>query len=558
MTLSPDVDMDASYSFFIPDKEQRPQYTYPESLYSKLAEVEVCQKYIENIYSRIFPMLVNKLNSLHGVNHSDAYWSQIISLWLYSAIAITYDRWRSVDSLALKSGSNYFSHEAIQEPVFFTFQDFQEKMARNDCNKYLFFQILESRGFEPISLPSVQQRMDSLKKKVTKRYFTNLKIFCYSMYNFMAKKLFQNYWFFDTYVEFSALFRFSLFKLGCGYVHSHEFRNLDRFGHETPHKESELEFEKQNEFEVFLATNIFKMMPLSYGPNFLIFKKAARRIGFPKHGVFTASLHLWSDMFNIWAAEFSLLGDKKLYLMQHGGGIPKVANMFLVQEKHSHRFLVWHKAILPRHHRIPMQKRENLNGVPGLREHLTLVLFNGLKCPVRCQCAPTGIGMLSEISQKRLFLKSLDRSIFDQVVVRAPKAREETFDLECEFSDIIELAKFDRRESFGDSLKVSKVVICGYPQTCFTEAILSETPTILLIQRDMWQFADWVFPVVKLLEEAKILFNDSILASNHVAEIWSDPVYWWESRIVREAVDAYRSYCANDSGLDCSFFEEFI
>ena len=55
-------------------------------------------QYLDELYERYLRLLSEKLNSLHGENHSLRYWRLILSPWLYYFLQVTYDRYLSIRS----------------------------------------------------------------------------------------------------------------------------------------------------------------------------------------------------------------------------------------------------------------------------------------------------------------------------------------------------------------------------------------------------------------------------------------------------------------------------
>ena len=57
------------------------------------------------------------------------------------------------------------------------------------------------------------------------------------------------------------------------------------------------------------------------------------------------------------------------------------------------------------------------------------------------------------------------------------------------------------------------MVIVTYPQTAFSEAMYSNTPTILIIKKDNWQFSQAALRIFNILKENKIAFENFNVAS---------------------------------------------
>ena len=75
----------------------------------------------------------------------------------------------------------------------------------------------------------------------------------------------------------------------------------------------------------------------------------------------------------------------------------------------------------------------------------------------------------------------------------------------------------------------SRVIICSYPETTFSEAMATDIPTILVYSEQLYELNDVAMPLFKMLKTAKIIFNSASEASSHINSIWADPGAWWES-----------------------------
>ena len=81
----------------------------------------------------------------------------------------------------------------------------------------------------------------------------------------------------------------------------------------------------------------------------------------------------------------------------------------------------------------------------------------------------------------------------------------------------------------------SKLIIVTYPQTAFSEAMYSNTPTILIIKKDHWQFSESALHIFNILKENKIAFENFNDAKNHINEYWNEMDVWWKRKNVQFA-----------------------
>ena len=84
----------------------------------------------------------------------------------------------------------------------------------------------------------------------------------------------------------------------------------------------------------------------------------------------------------------------------------------------------------------------------------------------------------------------------------------------------------------------SKLNILTYPETAFCESLLS-SPTILLYEKEIWEFKKQFKGIYKELLRNKILFHDPKKAAKHLNEISSDINKWWNSKTIKTSVNKF-------------------
>jgi putative transferase (TIGR04331 family) len=81
----------------------------------------------------------------------------------------------------------------------------------------------------------------------------------------------------------------------------------------------------------------------------------------------------------------------------------------------------------------------------------------------------------------------------------------------------------------------SRICICSYPQTTFTECMLSGKPTILLFEKDLSIVHEGGAHIMAKLVSTNIVFYEAAEAANFVTQIWDEPQKWWALSQVQNA-----------------------
>jgi putative transferase (TIGR04331 family) len=89
-------------------------------------------------------------------------------------------------------------------------------------------------------------------------------------------------------------------------------------------------------------------------------------------------------------------------------------------------------------------------------------------------------------------------------------------------------------DSYGKALHQSRLVVCTYPQTAFSEAAASG-PTILLFDPNLWEVHHDFSDLLHMLSEAGIAHYDPVVAAKFVDGCWPQVENWWHSEKVAKA-----------------------
>jgi putative transferase (TIGR04331 family) len=105
-----------------------------------------------------------------------------------------------------------------------------------------------------------------------------------------------------------------------------------------------------------------------------------------------------------------------------------------------------------------------------------------------------------------------------------------------------------RVSSIQHAFRMSRLVVCTYPETTFAEAMVSGRPTIMLYPDALYERNPVAFPLLERLRTAKIVFHDSARAAAHINAIWGDPDRWWNSPAIVTVRDEFRRQAARLDG----------
>ncbi len=219
---------------------------------------------------------------------------------------------------------------------------------------------------------------------------------------------------------------------------------------------------------------------------------------------------------------------KKLVVSQHGGAIKSEMTVFLHQEKISDKMIVWHQPLEDNHVQLSPIKLISAGIKRKSKKDLTLVAFEAALYPYRAQSGPKGPHIMEDYVQKLDFIKELAPEVTPHLSIRARSNGRGWFQSKNRFADDLGIHKCSpSSRTLQEAFARSRLIVCTYPQTTFSEAMHSGIPTILLYDERLWQLDTAFGELVSELKKKRVVFSDPVLAADHVNEIWEDPDAWW-------------------------------
>ena len=129
------------------------------------------------------------------------------------------------------------------------------------------------------------------------------------------------------------------------------------------------------------------------------------------------------------------------------------------------------------------------------------------------------------------FCKNLNDEVLMSLKIR-PYDSGSDWNTESRYKSYFENTIISKKESFKSFCRNSKIIVCSYPQTTFSEAMASGVPTILIYDPNYNENHKEAQDLVNKLKEAKIIFNDPKKAAEHVNFYWNKLDDWWLNKEV--------------------------
>lgn len=490
--------------------------------------------YLMVLFERVLNGLVCRLNDYHGVNRTSRYWRIILGPWLLHYLSIVWDRWENL-RIACEINDHYSTialkvrklslvpgdHNEFQRYIFHDLWNHEliKSIINWEYSQQIRVCINQFTGTYPseeyLSLPPAQgnslrdrivQVVDSIADKIQKEY----KVVCVSGS-------------FDTI----SLIRLAVRLKQLPRKHCDFFEAVSIPKPSNQRSEIAIDIRAENSFERFLENHIIHQIPITYLEGYRELLNQVDKIRSVPKVIFTTNEHLTNDLFNAWSADQVDQG-KKLVVSQHGGAIKSEMTVFLHQEKISDKMTVWHKALEDNHVQLSPIKLISAKIDRKSKTDLTLVAFEAALYPYRAQSGPKGPDIMKDYAQKLDFIDKLSPEVKASLSIRARSNGPGWFQSKNRFENDVGIhTSSPSSRTLRDAFSRSRLIVCTYPQTTFSEAMHSGIPTVLLYPETLWQLDNAFGDLVRELRKTRVVFSDPIEAADHVNEIWKDADEWW-------------------------------
>ena len=489
--------------------------------------------YLNLVYEEALLKITTELNSYHGTSDSADYWRIILGPWLIIYIHSLFDKWEMLRK-AFDYGEKYFT--VLETENINTSKDynaFMDSIDSDSWNYSIYCRIIKSiysLNVEMIEIPTHPLVIINNNFSIT----NSVKIFCKITLELIMKFLSsknKKVFIHLNKLSLSRLIKLniSLFQIPQFYYKEFSFipkkTNLDKH-----FRERKIKVKKKNDFEFFLYNNILRDIPISYLENFHQIKKFISAKKLNPLLIFTDIGHFDNDVFKVWLAN-QKKNKKKIYAVCHGGSIPFLFNTI---EKHeeviSEKNITFFKPLNKKHFQLPPYFIKGGVSKNSKGKYCSLIGFEHNRHTFKAASMPISNKTMDIFNLSIKFCKSLNKEVFDSLRIRPYPV--DSWNTSERYRDILKDSKIDTNKNLNSCFKSSKLIICTYPQTTFSEAMASGKPTILVYEPKYNENHNEAKELLDKLKGAKIIFNDPIKAANHVNLHWHKIDEWWSSKEV--------------------------
>jgi putative transferase (TIGR04331 family) len=519
----------------------------------KLATDEAALKLLKE---KLLVVLAMQLNKLHSIDKSIEYWRVVLSPWLVSYVAVIWDRWENI-RITLDKNSNLntyaLSGEFMPNPPK-DYSSYIEMILTDRWNHYLFLDIIGKLGDGRVSI--IRNTCDSPfdrdnKEIIFPKYLNGLKWLLIKLIDRLSVVFSRrnSFLFINPYFPVKKQLEL-LVRLGdVPTLNISLFNDAAAETHKADlpwRKKLSLGLSSDNDFEDFIASRIFLDMPSAYLEDFFRIRRKALSLKIQPKVIATANAHWSNELFKVWIAE-QRGSNKKLVIMEHGGAIPPKFDSMDFEDAIADIRTSWCRPFLNKHVQLPSNKLlGSLVASQDKAKFCTLIGFENPRYLYRATAGQLAGQYLVGFEKNCALYELLNSEV--KLNFKIKPYQEMGWSLSSRYRDRLNKNVIHENPNLKIVIRESKLLICTYPNTTFSEAMYSGRPTLLYYPMQLWETKSEFDELLFALREANILFEDPHKIASHINQIWFDPDKWWISERVQKAKDLFFNCCLKRSG----------
>jgi putative transferase (TIGR04331 family) len=500
--------------------------------------------YGRQVFAKYLSALAVRLNSIHGVDHSERYWRTVVGWWLTYFVDILLDRYQSVCE-ARDSGKVTNTWVEDPEPGAWTprdFTEFQLWFTLDQYNHQLYGDLIRLDGRIPFEVVTVGPHgvlPRPAQAESSARWKRALKALLWK-YTRAIPPRWNQVVFVESHLSQRDLLRLQ-WQLGQWPSPSGRLTEPIAFPCDDS-KRAALELScGRTPFERALDRLIPKHIPRVYVEGYHETRERALSM-FPRRPrvIFTANAYSSNEAFKLWAAEKAEQGAR-LAIWQHGGvyGTARWSS----NEEHelavSDRFYSWGWTPDGDTRTVPVC----LGRLNELKHTLTRnstgpILWVALSAPryaYLLYSSPTGPQMLDYLAEQRRFLDALSPDVRRILLLRLYMHDYGWHEAGRWAEWAPDLKTSQGEATMYEQLGRSRLMIATYNSTTYLETFAADFPTILFWNPRHWELRPQAEPFFDRLREVGIHHDTPESAAAKVCEVWRNPDLWWQSAPVQAA-----------------------
>jgi putative transferase (TIGR04331 family) len=535
--------------------------------------------YLEDLHGRILVALSHELNELHAIQRDRRYWQTLLDPWLFDYLATMFDRWESI-SQVFRAHPQVTTYELVPDSVMRAprdWPDFNDLATGDAWNHRVYLDILqrcyeshcdirrESCGeLRPVGVSGVRAPAAPQQPALARAIRTIIRGIWLRAEELLCDR--NAVFFYNTFMPRKPFIGLNL-RLGqwprfrsCFVLADEPAAQAAAAARDDRRGALCKGVPPRSQFEEWLMARLGSDVPISCVETFDALRRHGDRVRARCKVIFTSNAHFTEAPFKVWCAE-KVHDGCMLVVSEHGGSFPPLDELFDFEEKISDARATWFRPYDPRHVQLPATK---LIGSIRRTDRARRVPSTGLCSAIapdypryayRAHYYPIA-GQVETVHRMIIDLRDrLGPAAAKAFRVKPYPALDAYRDTLRWLERTIGTDNVITGRSLGEVFSVSRIVVCMYPETTFSEAMAFGVPVVLLYPAELYERHPITQPLLEVLKQARIVFHDAGEAAAHIDSIWDDPHAWWQ----REDVVAARKRFQREAlGYDGAWLDPWL
>lgn len=502
--------------------------------------------YLQDLHSRLLNSIARSFNLIHGKGFDSRYWQILLDPWLLSYVGVMYDRWETLRNIFDQKHiyKVRFISESDTSTRVFDYNEHIDLIETDIWNQLVYQDIIKKNYNDQVVIEYGNNYLNEKKIQPTSNASPFYKIVPKLLHLFdkILSLLFNKYHvvFIDSNFDrlSLALINLSLRQIPRSFISEFSKKNILKMAKMSQYNYSfrenlNFQFECYSDFEKYLISRLHHDIPTMFIESYNTLYTNIDKIKLKTKSIMTSSAHWNNVLAKFWIAKCST-ANVKIVISEHGGSIPAYKELFDFEENISDFKCTWFLPYHEKHCQLPATKLIRIARSKFIHgDHLTVIGGEVPRWVHRCHFYPMSSQCLVLVDMVIKLYNALPEKVKSRFRIKPyTNVGWNTHEI---FLNNFDKCKILSDMSINSAFQNSKIILCTYPETTFSEAMSTNLPTILLFPNFYYERNDVALGIIKILLESKIIFYDSISAANHIKLIWDDPLSWWDSRNVLDA-----------------------
>ena len=514
-------------------------------------------KLAHKISIKIIKFLYKKLSKESNLKFSKEEYELIFYQFINAFTYMVIDRKFMIDEFFLnKKIKKLIANEIYQTKDEFICNssiEFLNLIQKDEFNNFLVLEILKENENFNIEIKKNNVRKN-IKKSVNKNFFSKLNdlIQTYlSKFSFNFNKIVFESIYYPRLKFLKDCLRFRIFPYKVSKLFFLNF-NSELDVKKRKKLKNYLNLTKFSKFEKLVGNLLFDIIPKNYLENF---DQIISHLHYysNKKKIITSISFYYNEIFRMFLV-FAKRNKTKIIQCDHGGGLSfKNVPMPYIQKKIFDNFAVWgkhaHGKGLPYKKKIfinPTLPSLDINLSKSNKNYLSILFYESRKFIIEYDALQSFENQNKSLNDLILISKKLPKKISKKIVFRSLR----NYGLESQnrfYENFLNSKKnrknFEISKSFEKILKHSKLIVCNFPSTSFSEALSFNIPTLLFCNEKEILLDKRSRNFLIKMKKNKMSFDDTTKLKEHIKNIWANPNGWWEKKNIQNLrIDYLRSY----------------